>query len=93
MLSLAELHTNIPEVDFSTIFRNVEQLCADGLVKKVVTNKDTVLYELTKHAHDHFICTDCGVVEEVHLTEKITAPKHATITEVLIKGVCVDCQK
>jgi Fe2+ or Zn2+ uptake regulation protein len=69
----------------------VEQLVADKLVKKVVINKDTVMYEaMEAHAHDHFICNDCGTVESVDAS-KISLKGRAVATDVIIRGTCNNC--
>jgi Fe2+ or Zn2+ uptake regulation protein len=92
LLSLAHIQEKLGGVDFSTVFRNVEQLVAEGLVKKIVISKDTVLYEMVnqKHNHDHFVCNDCGVVESVR-APKFELKGKAIVTDVLVRGTCGDC--
>ncbi len=91
LLSLAAIHKQIPGSDFSTIFRNTEQLCAEKLVRKVTISKDTILYEAMEknHRHDHFICTDCGTIESIHIPKKIT--NKGIIDDVLVRGTCNEC--
>lgn len=91
LLSIADIRNKLSGVDFSTIFRNVEQLVSDRVIKKVIISKDIVLYEtVEKHAHDHFVCNNCGTVESVHLPKKI-ALKGKAIVDVLIRGTCKKC--
>lgn len=93
LLSLADIQKKLGGADFSTVFRNVEQLVGAGLVKKVVVSKEVVLYEaVEKPSHDHFVCTGCGAVESVHLLKKITL-KGKAITDILIRGTCGKCAK
>ena len=91
LLSIADVHHKVAKANFSTIFRNIEQLCADGLVRKVMISKDVMLYELIEknHHHDHFVCTDCGTIETIHLPEKLIT--QGTVCEVLIRGICPNC--
>ena len=93
LLSIADIQAKITKADFSTIFRNVEQLCIEGLVRKVTISKDSVLYELVekKHRHDHFVCTDCGTIESIHLPKRIVSK--GSVTEVLVRGTCGSCEK
>lgn len=95
LLSIGDIQKSIKDADFSTIFRNVEQLCTEGLVSKVVISKDVVLYELVNqdHQHDHFVCNDCGVVESVQLSKKFPLTGKAIATDVLIRGKCNECVK
>lgn len=94
LLSIADLHAALPEADYSTIYRNVEQLCAEGLIKQVVLDKDCVQYELnqSEHQHDHFLCTSCGDVGEVEKSDiTIKSLDNCLITEVICKGLCQKC--
>lgn len=92
LLSIADIQRKIPKADFSTIFRNIEQLCTEGLVRRVTISKDVVLYEVAQknHRHDHFVCNDCGTIEAIHL------PKHLVskgrVDEVLVRGTCESCE-
>jgi Fe2+ or Zn2+ uptake regulation protein len=90
LLSIADIREKLSGVDFSTVFRNVEQLVAEGMVKKVVISKDTVLYEVIRaHTHDHFICNDCGKVEEIHVPR--TSIKNRKIDDITVRGSCTEC--
>lgn len=93
LLSMTEINQQISGADFSTIFRNVEQLCAEGLVRKVVVAKDVILYEIAEknHRHDHFVCTDCGTIESIQLPKKIIGK--SKVSDVLVRGVCEECDK
>jgi len=39
LLTISEIHRKIPEVDYSTVFRIIEQLLEDGQIRKVLVNK------------------------------------------------------
>lgn len=94
LMSITDIQKKVTGADFSTVFRNVEQLVNDGAVKKVVISKDVVLYEANKqnHDHDHFVCNDCGTVESIK-TPKIALKGKAIATDVLIRGTCNECVK
>lgn len=53
-------------------------------------DKDTILYELANHAHDHFVCDDCGDIQEINVSKKIKANKF-TISDVMVRGLCGSC--
>ncbi|MCA9352844.1 transcriptional repressor [Patescibacteria group bacterium] len=94
LLSIADIHTKIKGADYSTIYRNVEQLVAAGTIKRVVLGKDTVMYEMANEhdQHDHFVCTNCGLVDEVEQLSRPLPIGKYVITDVLFRGVCHKCR-
>lgn len=89
LLTIAEIHKAIPKADYSTIFRNVEQLLADKKIKKVMIDNKFVAYESAKEGHDHFICNDCGTVESIDIPHNsITGRK---IDDITVRGSCDKC--
>jgi Fe2+ or Zn2+ uptake regulation protein len=95
LLSIADIHKQIPGVDYSTVYRNITQLLDDGDVRKIIIDKATVMYEVSgHHNHDHFVCTDCGDIQEVTipLTE-LSIFKHYHVNDLLVRGLCKDCNQ
>jgi len=90
-MSLADLQKKIPNADFSTLFRNVEKMIESGEVRRIVLDRDTILYELegAHHEHHHFVCSSCGTVESIH--EDIVLSGKRIIEDILIKGQCEQC--
>lgn len=94
LLSISDIHKKISDADYSTVYRNIEQLVIDGEIKKVVLDKDSVVYEInnTKNNHDHFICTDCGSVDEIKRpVMSLGFLKKHNVTDVLVRGICNSC--
>lgn len=93
LLSIADIQAALPkEVDYSTIFRNVEKLLQEGKIKKVIVDKKTIKYEQEEHIHDHFICTDCKKVQSIKLPKTSTfLPKNTKLTDVVMRGLCSEC--
>ena len=84
----------------ASIYRNLMDLIDVGLVSRFDAGDHTWRYEFhppdSIAAHPHFLCTDCGTVscvDEVELRPaKVSSPKSiAKVSEVLIKGQCLDC--
>lgn len=92
LLSLAEIHDYIAEAHFASIYRNVEGLCKEGVLKKIVVDKKDVRYELTSHDHGHFVCNDCDLVEEVDVPN-LVKKNYVQVSDVMIRGICKDCFK
>jgi Fe2+ or Zn2+ uptake regulation protein len=93
LLTISEIHKKIPEVDYSTVFRNIEQLLEEGAIKKVLINKKITGYEKLDDNHYHFVCNKCGKVEPIR--EKITNSKFKDkeITDIIVRGNCHSCKK
>ena len=94
LLSISDIHKKISGADYSTVYRNIEQLAIDKEIKKVILDKDKVMYEVSdkKNNHDHFVCVDCGSVDEIE-RPIINLPsfKKYNVTDVLVRGFCQNC--
>ena len=90
LISIADIQKHIPQADYSTVCRNVEYLLEMGDIKKVVFDKNKVLYEAAEtHAHDHFLCTECGSIDEVNVSA--TIPGYV-VTDAVFRGFCTQCK-
>jgi Fe2+ or Zn2+ uptake regulation protein len=94
LLSIADIHKKISGADFSTVYRNIEQLVSSGEVRKVILGKDNIVYEINKESnnHSHFVCTKCGNIEEVHISFNKLLINHI-VTDILIRGLCDRCNQ
>ena len=88
-------------VDKATAFRNLNDLVDAGLLRRTEVGDHVWRFEavLSEHdsGHPHFLCVDCGTVSclgDVKLTagSQRASEKVGTITEVLLRGHCNDCQ-
>ena len=63
MLKLVKKTSNFDgtEADFSTIYRNVNQLLEEKAIRKLVVGNKSIEYESAFDSHDHFICNDWKV--------------------------------
>lgn len=94
LLSISDIHKKIKGADFSTIYRNVEKLVSEDEIKKVIFDKDNVVYEINNKSdnHDHFLCIKCGDVEEMHISSNKLLTNH-TVTDIIIRGLCFACNQ
>ncbi len=94
LLSIKDIQNKLGEGDFSTIFRNVVSLEKEKNIKKIIIEKDIVLYELVSHNHNHFICNKCKSVREIFFSNvsKIL-PQDIKIYDVTVRGLCNKCNK
>ncbi|MFT7565102.1 MAG: Fur family ferric uptake transcriptional regulator [Candidatus Paceibacteria bacterium] len=92
LLSISDIHKQISDADYSTVYRNVEQLISHGDIKKVVIDKDKIMYEVNnvESQHDHFVCTECGSIDELD-RPVLKSLKSYVITDILVRGLCHNC--
>jgi len=93
LLTISDIHKSIPNADYSTVFRNVEQLLKDKAIKRVLIDSKSVAYESSKESHDHFICNDCGKIESLHIQVPKKALNSKSVSDITIRGSCEQCNK
>ncbi|MCB9818571.1 transcriptional repressor [Candidatus Nomurabacteria bacterium] len=93
-LSAADIHRKIPEIDLTTIYRNLELFVSDGLIKKLDLDKDEAMYEYKEGNHHHAICTDCNKVihfnvSDLEIMKLIKVPNFTPESlELTVRGKC-----
>ncbi|PSO44932.1 MAG: hypothetical protein BRC25_03605 [Parcubacteria group bacterium SW_6_46_9] len=94
LLSAQELASALPEIDESTVYRNLNRLEEDGQLESVFVD-ETKKYELAdKHeSSSHFVCDDCNKTEAVFLDENNLKEKVPTENNVsvIVRGICNTC--
>jgi len=89
-------------IDKATIFRNLNDLAAAGLLRRSELGDHVWRFEIVgegEHVHEshpHFVCVDCGNVsclQQIRLTKKSQLASEAIghVTEILLRGQCRDC--
>jgi Fur family ferric uptake transcriptional regulator len=94
-----------PTLDRVTVYRTLQTFVESGIIHQIPTTDNTVLYALCKedcidgHHHDehiHFICFCCKKTSCLdHVTiPKVELPKgfEPLQTEMVIKGICMNCK-
>lgn len=89
----------------STVFRCLRRLVEKSLARQLELGDLVQRYELTEAAlaawppHPHFLCVSCGKMICLHTFRphlpagsELMHPEIAEITEVFVKGYCVDCR-
>lgn len=106
--SAAELHSQIHhEVPLSSLYRTLTVLEQVGVLTPHYSSQGITRYELAEWLrghHHHFICVDCGAVEDVALPQALEARVQALVDEVgslatfhardhalEIEGLCARC--
>ncbi len=99
--SASDLHENLEsEMDLATIYRNLEMLCGEGIIRQVMNENDRQYYELAcKHnpEHPHFYCNRCGKIycmkKEKPVRLKNDLPENFIVEQTVLqyRGVCAEC--
>jgi len=92
--------------DRVTVYRTLQTFVEKGIIHTIPTTDNSVRYALCKddcsegHHHDHhvhFICLKCGAtlcMEDVVVPEiKMRKGFSVNEIEVVVKGICLDCQQ
>lgn len=90
-----------PGIGYSTVYRALDRLCELGLISRVrVAGGASAVYEAARMSHAHFLCTECGRVDDVDYTlapaalEAVAAAHGAEIREatLTLRGTCARCR-
>jgi len=88
-----------PDVHLSTVYRNLEELEALGVVSHSHLGHGAVTYQLEARSHAHFLCVSCGAALDApdDLFEDLAARVRKTIgfeldpSHFAVEGVCKVC--
>lgn len=94
-----EVRKKEPTISLATVYRNINQLADNKLIRRVVVPGDSDHFDHTLAYHEHMICTQCGCVVDIwpekSLREQFTCMSDAEITgyDLVLYGLCRDCAK
>ena len=58
-----------PNVAIGTVYKVLETLVENGLIKKVTTDRDFMRYDGVLDNHHHLYCSTCDLIEDYHDVE------------------------
>lgn len=90
-----------PNLSLATLYRNLNQLADNGLIKKIEGLEASAHFDHNTHEHYHFICDKCQKVFDI---DADVAPDLVKITEdktgflitghdITFHGLCKDCKE
>ena len=86
-------------VSLATIYKNINLMIENSFIQEVKIPNAKSVYELTKTAHSHLVCENCGEVEDISLDldgiikdagEKSNFKIHKTA--LVFSGLCQKCK-
>jgi len=60
-----EVQAQAPDVNISTIYRNLDELVGLGVVDRTHIGGGPATYHLSSSTHGHLVCEQCGTMTEV----------------------------
>ena len=55
-----------PNIAIGTVYKVLETLVENGLIKKVTTDRDYMRYDGILESHHHLYCSTCDLIEDYH---------------------------
>lgn len=92
-----EVRKREPTISLATVYRNLNQLSENHLIRRVVVPGDSDHFDHTLKEHEHMICTKCGCVVDIwpksSLWEYFSGMEEAQITgyDLTLYGICKTC--
>lgn len=94
------LHEKEPNISLATLYRNLNQLADNGIIKKIDGLEAPSHFDHNTHEHFHFICDNCKRVFDVSVdiapdvvkrTEKETGFEVKGY-DIALHGLCNECK-
>lgn len=90
-----------PSISKATVYRNLNQLAAQGVIRRVPVSNGADRFDFNNSEHYHVRCTCCGAVYDVQMPQLHDLIEHiedASGVEIerydlLFEGRCADCRK
>ena len=96
----AQLKPEIPDLSIGTVYRNLALFKDKGMIISVGTVKGVERFDGNTEPHVHYICTECGAVQDlgsIRVPDELSR-KAATETggqvgscQLTFTGVCMEC--
>ncbi len=64
-LTAEEILASVEHIGTATVYRALDHLTEQGLVRKLSLGKKSAVYEYVRDSHIHFVCRRCGAVYDV----------------------------
>ncbi len=90
-----------PELSLATVYRNLNQLAANGIVKKIAVPSGADRFDGTVLDHYHMICKGCGKVVDIpkqsvpEIDHSVSGETGCKITghNIIFYGLCQNCNQ
>jgi Fur family peroxide stress response transcriptional regulator len=92
----------LPSISLGTVYRNLQRLVQEGQIGSAQLGARTLHYDPTPGPHDHFVCRDCGRVEDLKADDALVEPQReaarraghdVTSHTLVLHGRCRTCRE
>lgn len=97
---LTELRRTYPTLSATTVHRATHRLAARGKIAFAPPASDgSARYDANIKAHDHFLCSSCGLLKDTDIKDQVVPILQAAIDgcnvsgRLTISGLCKQCDK
>lgn len=95
-----EARATLPSLTETTVYRTLEFLAENGLVRPGLTSSGHLVYEIARHEHHHLICRNCGgemevdheLIKSMYQTLETKSGYKLTDSHLTFFGLCPSCQ-
>lgn len=92
---------DLPGLTETTVYRTLEFLSTNGLVRPAHMGNGHLVYEIAGHEHHHLKCRNCGnemevrheLLESLYQQLESASGYHLTDSHITFFGICPECQK
>ena len=93
-----EARKQIANISLSTVYRNLQMLCEDGLARELNYGKGQSRFDGNPQPHYHFVCSECGRVLDFDMPVEASCPEMFAYAPGVVSshrlecyGTCNDC--
>ncbi|MFQ6677098.1 MAG: transcriptional repressor [Fidelibacterota bacterium] len=87
-----------PNISFGTVYRNLNQLIDQGLIRMIQLN-GVAHYDGNMNPHDHFICNECNEIYDIEIDREdiiseleLRTQHHVSGYHIKVRGTCRKCK-
>lgn len=101
-----DLKEQMPELGIATVYRNLTELCSEGMITKIKSKAGADRYDANEMPHIHFECKKCGELEDIYvaqeqinqiemITNQLAKEKELKYedAEIYLNGLCKKCKE
>jgi Fur family transcriptional regulator, peroxide stress response regulator len=96
---LEDVNADLPIASKASIYSALTVLREVNLVREVLLDEGVTRYDANVNPHHHFVCRDCGVIQDLPWQafscfdlSQFSAEVLAESYEVTVKGLCATCR-
>ncbi|MBZ4672709.1 transcriptional repressor [Deferribacterales bacterium Es71-Z0220] len=78
---VTEITSTLPSVSVATVYKNLSTLIENGIVKEVNFPGKKKMYELNINKHIHLVCSKCGNIRDIDMSESLLKEKFRDIID------------